>query len=763
MRRIHHLTSYRGNSAAGFGLVSGFVDQVPTHVDVIGAEIQQRELLDRLEHLEWWQRDVLPHVGGDGKARVSAVTPTWWLHEVLPHVAGSNGVEILTAATVLTSPSLRGRPLGELLPGLSLARRGTPCDFLESVRASNVVTRHSANTWSDLASYSADRLSTWPNAGRKVVTEVIRAAVQAWTEVEPAGGAVELASVAAQTVAPTLPETLSREGLLLRRLADAGYRAGACTLGEAFQLAAAGVIGADAWTELESLPLECLLDLGSEEEAWRALLCFDKRELRIAEARIFCVGSPETLGGLGEELGVTRERVRQVEKRMKEQIEARRSTDARCRHIEHVAARVRRRLGSIASDETMTAALRDAVSDAVADFKLRRAVLVSLAGPYRTCDGFWQRGSPVEDARAALSARVDEPLTDEDISEIFDGLSISNEVRLLVIAALPLHPFDGRLLVWTGSLADKAHRLLRVHGEAMSRAELHGAMGGTHVNFRSMLTQIQGDTRFRRLGLDRYGLSEWGGEEYTTIVDEIEQAIERRGGKADVDAIVAELVELFGVSAQSVRSYAASRRFHRSADGLLTVAAAGQAGRAIPMAPEMDRDLMFLQGAWTVRVVVDREVLRGSGRPVRSAIAQAAGVWPGGARTIRLAAGTAAISWRGNQPAFGSTRALVEALGCVGGDLLFVPLEDGKEAFAISRTELDAATGTRRLALEMGLTADASIDAVLGAVGLAPEVGVADLRARLRARQQVELEALLPQSDDGNDDDLLDQLMGLGG
>jgi hypothetical protein len=101
------------------------------------------------------------------------------------------------------------------------------------------------------------------------------------------------------------------------------------------------------------------------------------------------------------------------------------------------------------------------------------------------------------------------------------------------------------------------------------------------------------------------------------------------------------------------------------------------------------------------------------------------------------------LRWSGVQPACGTLRACAEALGCVDGDLLFVPLEDGREAFTIRRTERDAARGLQRLALELGLAEDASLAAIAGAVGLAPTADVADLRARLRARQQDELQGLL--------------------
>lgn len=710
----------------------------------------------------------------------------WWRDEVSPRVEPHEQVDVATATIVAESRALRHRPLGELLPDLPARCKGEPSQHLESVRAWNIVRRCSPNTWSELAGCSAERIGTWPNAGRKVVVEIIAAAVRAWAQAEAVdvpvleSGAIdrqrlaelvdELGTAAAtpsQTInAPTsspvqLPAaaSLRRAQELLIELASESYRQGAENLGEALRLAATSN-GAGAWQNLARLRLDDLLGLSDGlEAAWERLLSFDERERRILEARTFARGRPLTLGELGEELGVTRERIRQLESRSRGEIE-RLAAERACLPVVHLAARVRGQLGSLVGEEAVEAALRAAVPDA-SDAQLRRAVLLYLAGPYRYTDGFWQRANELQDLIAALRERADEPWSDDEVDRLLRSVEVAEEHREACVAALPLRRFDERHLVWTGSMADKAARVLRVHGEPMSREQLHTAIGAD-ANLRSLLGQVQGDPRFRRMGLDSYGLAEWGGEEYTGIADEIEQAIERRGGCAPLDEVVEELVEWFGVSPQSVRSYAASRRFLRQPDGMLAVAPEGHAGPAgSRMPPELDRDLVRRRSGWCVRVVVDRDVLRGSGRPVRTAIAQAAGVRPGEARALELRQGTAYISWRGNQPALGSTRLLVESLGCSDRDLLFLPLQDGEQAFAVAHATLLAAGGLSRVALELGLEQDADLSAIAAAIGLPDNAAAADIRARLRARGHADLERLLPERDD-DDDQLIDQLIGLG-
>jgi transcriptional regulator with XRE-family HTH domain len=637
-------------------------------------------VVDRLEELTWWRETVGPRLASETYAGAA--------------------IE-LTSAAIVGSPELRRRPLGELLPALGSVCEGVPSTYLDSVRAWNVLRRSCEDTWAELAAHSAATLAAWPNAGPKVLTEIVATALEAWLR-------------AGAEAAP-----------------DAS--AAAAHAAEQQQPRAAGPLDADA-------------DL---EQAWCALLDFNQRALRILAARSFALAEPLTLAELGEQLGVTRERIRQIERDRREDLEVRAARARECAPIAQLAAQLRQRLGALAPADAADAALREAVPDGARDAELRRGVLLALAGPYRLHDGFRQLGCELAQLKEAIAARAEAPWSEAELELLLDQAGVVAQQRPACLAALPLHRVEGRLLTWTGSLADKACRVLRVHGAPMSRDELQRAIG-PDVNLRSLLGQVQEDARLRRLGRDSYGLAEWGGEAYTTIADELAQAIERRGGRAPLDELVEELVERFGVSPQSVRSYAASRRFAREPGGTLAVAPDDAAPPEVPrrMPPELDRDLVRHRGTWTLRVAVNRDVLRGSGRAVRTAIAQAAGVEPGGARTIVLRDGRAQISWQALQPAVGSLRALVETIGCAEGDYLFLPLRDGARPYAVARGALEAARGTARLALELGLPADARLAAVASALGLPAGARAAEVRARLRARRQPQLEALVRDEDE---------------
>lgn len=164
--------------------------------------------LERLERLSWWREEIEPRLR-PGAAPDLAIAAA--------------------ASAVLQSRHLRHRPLGELLPGLASRCDGVPSDHVESLRARNILRRCSKDTWAEVADRSAEGMATWPNAGRKVVSEIVAAAILAWAH----GDAQTDAAPEPNAPSPTRTEDPEQESglgqsqdLFLQLCADA-YRAGA--------------------------------------------------------------------------------------------------------------------------------------------------------------------------------------------------------------------------------------------------------------------------------------------------------------------------------------------------------------------------------------------------------------------------------------------------------------------------------------------------------------------------------------------------------
>lgn len=687
--------------------------------------------------------------------------PGWWpaSETLAPGPAAQAAAERIWA-----SSDLRSVPLGALLPGLSdLPVTPPPSQCNISVRAHNVLRRHSPDAWPDLAAMSAELIAAWPGTGVGTVLEIVRATVERWLE-----GGHEAANALTNGLGsaddPRFDDDAVWTNAIRPALADLvrlAYRRGATNVAQSLKLAQQADPEEPLGRCLAALAnVECTALLGQRagaealQAALEAYLPDDERQLAIVELRMFPAGRRATLDELGSRLGVTRERVRQLESRLVEELnEARELPEVWA--LDHAAARLRQRLGSAAPQ----AAVQDALNDLLGcDHGLHARVLMALAGPYEVREQLWQCERPIDAVKRELVSSGGGYFSREQIALLLAAQGVVEQHVDECLRQLPVRAHDGQLVLWTGSLSDKAQRMLDLAGEPMSRAQLHAAVG-EDVNFRSLLGQVQGDARFRRLGLDRYGLAAWGGEEYTNIVDELEQAIHRRGGSAPLAELVAELVDSFGVSEYSVRHYASLPQFVRQSDGNLVVEH-GASQRSVSLAPpELDRDLVLLGGVWHLRVVVDFDVLRGSGRMLRNAHAQAAGVAPGQARSFEVAGERVELSWRGKQPALGSLRRVANTVDCVEGDILFVPLADGTPA-ALRRDALDGLSGIARVAASVGVPTDAGLVGIARAMALDDDSSADAVAARLLARGQPELAQMLDTPLDP--DSVLDELVGLG-
>ena len=529
-----------------------------------------------------------------------------------------------------------------------------------------------------------------------------------------------------------------------------------------------------ALTALDGVPLERLVTgsawLYDPVAAMARVLDFDQRRFMLISRRIYAGQERQTLDQLARELNVTRERVRQIEGQVAEQI-AERLEEPANGAVHRAAARLREEVGicrRMTELPRVAAVGIDALAPQSSEDQLYCRALMKMAGPWVPHKSWLLRGDhadlPQRTRDSLVSALASGPvperealaaLAEHGIPEIDCSDWLRDVGRC--------HVLDGQVVDWSGSMADKAMEVLNVRGEPLSGAEIAAALG-PDVNFRSMINQIQPDDRFMRRGLKRYGLRRWGGEEYTTIKDEIEQEIERRGGAASVEDLVETLCAQFGVSESSVRAYASDAPFERNSQGLIVIATgpAQYERHAI----EDTRGCFRVGTDWAWRLVVDSEVLRGSGRPIPLAVVQTAGLEPGDRHVMATPVGDVLIRY-GRQPTIGSLRRAALHVAAHEGDRLFVVLRGtaALEFQLVTAAEIERATGLERLALEVGAKgAEDLTRGVAQALGLPPdEYGVPAIRRRLRARREPELLDLLPDaSPEAVDVGLLDELIGLG-
>lgn len=217
-----------------------------------------------------------------------------------------------------------------------------------------------------------------------------------------------------------------------------------------------------------------------------------------------------------------------------------------------------------------------------------------------------------------------------------------------------------------------------------------------------------------------------------------------------LDELVEMLVEQFGVTAGSVRSYAADRQFVRRPNNTLELRGPDDPDPSVRYErPEDTLGTTFIDGVWHARIRVDFDILRGSGRAIRNGVALAAGVEPDLILGFRCDGHPVTIYWNRKQPNFGSVRAVALEHGCGEGDLLFIPLtgDEERRALVVRRRDLDASSGLSALALHLGAQPDADdpLPPIVGALGLPVGADAEDIADRLEARGETELRDLLPE------------------
>lgn len=467
----------------------------------------------------------------------------------------------------------------------------------------------------------------------------------------------------------------------------------------------------------------------------------------IIVARRIRLGVRPTLDELGRGLGLTRERVRQLEsKALASAEEAVRSP--RFEPLRWRVSDLRDVLGvAVRESSTLVA---NALAWATRDLKEPSScgaseLMLWLAGPFER-EGAWlvKSDHSLADLTHAFEAQVMNPMavTHEEVADILEGLGMSSDMTGDFMLRRPGWRLidDSTYVRWRGSVGDKAETVLRLVGHPLSIAEINDHIAEGHVAT-SLRNALAFDQRFVRLDkASNFGLREWGLEEYSGIAQEIVERIERAGGRVDLEDLVIELVEQFGVSANSVRMYAGSPAFLLQ-DCQVVIRPENDPYTADDRVERVRGLYALPDGRVIVHDIVDKDVVRGSGRPFPEAAAAVMGLRPGHRMEFafrgeaRIVVGWPATSVMG--PTLGSVRQVAEELGLRAGEafrLTFDPRSLSCTAAVVNDSSIEQLTGVPvRIGYE--------IDDLAKALRVEPIV----LRSKLQARgDDAVLELLQP-------------------
>lgn len=532
---------------------------------------------------------------------------------------------------------------------------------------------------------------------------------------------------------------------------------------------------AEAYAAVEALPLSDLTRRDGNAgfvSGFRSVIahCGDERDLTVLRERLSF--TPLTLEELSRTFGLSRERVRQLqvvaERRLTEAAAGRDWAEVRWR-----AQRLRHRLGAsirLQSQEAQAAIAEQLAGLPPGEHDFTTSILLWLAGPYRlNGQTGWIHTGPATAAGPPADMNFLEGVSDQGRIDAEQLRGILSELGLVPAAQddwlhreRRIRDLNGALLLWTGTVADKAATALEAIGQPASAEEINAIIGEGH-NLRAVRGRLLGDDRFVRTDRLRIGLRQWGLEEYSSIVDEIAEEIERTGGEADATTLIATVAQRFNLRVASVESYAGVPRF---------VISEGRIRLRRPDEPYLPSRTIFDEtgcyvlndSTCVIRLNIDRDTLRGSGRPLPQGLGVWLGVFPGSRREFHLADGeTLLVSWPDSAllgPSLGTIRRPILALGGTEGDqirLTFDRTTDRADTALVKQDDLAASTGPNRLTLLTGIqprTSGGFSEILATAVGVTP----ARLRSKLRERGEPEILELLPRVDDPELEAALDQL-----
>ena len=490
----------------------------------------------------------------------------------------------------------------------------------------------------------------------------------------------------------------------------------------------------------------------------------DGRVREILRLRTFATQKGETLQDLGERHDVTRERIRQLEKKTVQKLKDIRN-EKMFGVITRRAAALRKHLGSAVprGDASIEKGLDWACEDLNGsdnlDLPFIRALMLWLAGPYKLSKNWLlTERNLLKLTLEGLLKRQDERglISHAEIAETLNSFELKAENHERWVEGLPgLFPVEGGVLYSRRSKLNKAYALLRYYDKPMGVKKLVEEIG--KCSEQSLRDRLITDPRFTRTN-KQYEFIIAGTtdhKEYTDIVDMIVQEIEEYGGKAPSAYLIEKISNTYGVQAGSVYAYLRSKKFTIDKNKMASVRDIS-GGVSIPTDINKSASCYQSNGeVWVLRLLVNKDMLRGAGMSVPNAFAQILGCEPGHKIRPETESGSLAVSWQLEAlsgASIGSLRNVAQFYKAQLGDYIFIKATKPKISFAhLSQSSLhEARTDLIRLSLLLGCglqendaQAKTCIYRTLGIYASSDHECLAEAARLLQARKETELAKLI--------------------
>lgn len=403
-----------------------------------------------------------------------------------------------------------------------------------------------------------------------------------------------------------------------------------------------------------------------------------ERERDILGRRLFTLDTPMKLEALGDRWGVTRERVRQIARRLEQDTQQRFG-----QQLVRLAASLFEPLLHVVIRKEDLLSLLHMAAEGTDNPELVCAALVRIQPSWM----FEKSWGFTAETSSKLSASID------GLIEGADGYWSVNKADALQCLGkyfLGVESLDDYLqssLGWVevqerwslrGSKRNRIATALRAIGRPATKQEIATAAGIKDASIvGSQLSNLPGIVRADK---DRWAYAGWVEDPYDGIVGEINQRIDEQGGSVSVDLLLDELPTRFGVSESSVRTYIATDAFVLS-DGKVS----RNTSEYVAGDPRLQANVVQADSHWGQRILLHQRHFEGYSLGVSFDIAYANGVRPGDDLLVpvgELGSSQASVIWQRHNPSrtvfVGRLSATLESMGCSPGDeIVVVPRIDG--------------------------------------------------------------------------------------
>ena len=277
----------------------------------------------------------------------------------------------------------------------------------------------------------------------------------------------------------------------------------------------------------------------------------------ILERRLF-VSSPHTLRELAEQIGVTRERVRQIELRLLETVE-----EAVGPELSIIAALLSERLGPVVAVAEFDRLIDDVFNDdslREPSIDLARRMIKSQLN-YSCIDGvcFDKVATDVVAMLRSAAAEVADDVGLIDEEALRDHLPSREWDASFpqLVERCEFHRIGGQFALRDTARARTKAALLKI-GHPATKEEIAAISEIDPGRVSSHLSVIP---TLVRVDKTRWGLADWTDDAYEGITTEIIQRINEDGGATSLERLFEELPRLFRVSKSSVRAYVGTPQF----------------------------------------------------------------------------------------------------------------------------------------------------------------------------------------------------------